>query len=314
MKFAFASLFLICWFSRTITATCYNPDGSEAVDSVAFQPCNQIAGSISQCCGTNWSGVNQLVANDVCQPNGLCLNSLNDAPLYWRSSCTDKTWQSPFCLKELCTDFDNGGNSSENVAVLECADGSWCCGGSNTTCCQEKLGVQIPLTIGVTSTSTASSTLQSSTSILQSSTSMLSTSSAPVQITTSTSSPSPSPPTPANGLATGAKIGIAIGAGFLVIIIGLCIWMLHRHHVAAKTASLAARSYLPTSNQGPSVSGIGRGPALSIQQYQKAGFGPRELPGDSVREVSELGGMQMPAELSAVPEYSYSPRKRITIL
>ncbi|TVY18715.1 hypothetical protein LARI1_G003846, partial [Lachnellula arida] len=292
MKFAFAFLFPICWFSRMVTATCYNPDGSEAVDRVAFQPCNQIAGTISQCCGTNWSGVNPMVTNDVCQPNGLCLNSLNGAPLYWRSSCTDKTWQSPFCLKGLCTDFNNGGNSSQNVAVLECADGSWCCGGSNTTCCQENLGVQIPLTLGATSTSTISSTSQSSTSILQSSASVLSTSSAQVRLTTSTSSPSPPTPTPAQaiGLATGAKIGIAVGVLALVVILALCIWMLRRRHVAAKTASRAARSYLPTSTQGPSISGIGKGPALSIQQYQKGGFGPRELQGDSVREeIPELG-------------------------
>ncbi|TVY36285.1 hypothetical protein LOCC1_G008608, partial [Lachnellula occidentalis] len=283
MKFAFAFVFSICWFSRSIIATCYNPDGSEAVDRVAFQPCNQIAGAVSQCCGTNWTGVNPAVANDVCQPNGLCLNSLNDAPLYWRSSCTDKTWQSPFCLKGLCTDFDNGGNSSENVAVLECTDGSWCCGGSNTTCCQENLGIKIPSTLGVTSTSTTSSTLQSSTSIVQSSISVSSTSSAPVQSVTPTSSPSPSPPTPApaNGLAMGAKIGITIAAGFLVVISSLGIWMLHRRHVAAKTASREAQPYLPTSNQGPGVSGIGRGPALSVQQYHKGGFGPRELQGDT---------------------------------
>ena len=106
MKLIFETLFAICWCLRMTTATCYNPDGSEAQNSAAFQPCNQVTGTISQCCGTNWTGVNPEIANDVCQPNGLCLNSAHGLPLFWRSSCTDKTWQSPFCLKGLCTSVD----------------------------------------------------------------------------------------------------------------------------------------------------------------------------------------------------------------
>lgn len=146
-------------------ATCYNPDGSvfglgNAPLSLAFQPCNQVAGASSMCCGTNWTG--GVVEKDVCHQNGLCLNSFDDKPLYWRSACTDPTWKSPNCLSNLCTsttvssyghsrtgtfgglrltDFrlQNGGDPTGNVAVLQCADGSWCCGGSNTTCCDEKL-------------------------------------------------------------------------------------------------------------------------------------------------------------------------------
>lgn len=111
----------LCW-SSMIRATCFNPDGSQISDSdaaQAFQPCNQIAGVVSQCCGTNWSAVAPgKVANDVCQPNGLCLNNLNGVPLYWRSSCTDKTWQSPLCLKNLCTNHDVGTTISEIEAII----------------------------------------------------------------------------------------------------------------------------------------------------------------------------------------------------
>jgi hypothetical protein len=88
---------------RYVSAICYNPDGSPTKGDLAtaFQPCNQVVGTFSMCCGTNWTG--GTVGVDFCQPNGLCLNSLNNAPLYWRSSCSDPTWKSPNCLANLCT-------------------------------------------------------------------------------------------------------------------------------------------------------------------------------------------------------------------
>ncbi|KAL5353927.1 hypothetical protein ACLOAV_000012 [Pseudogymnoascus australis] len=82
-----------------VQATCYNPDGSEVVNP-AFQPCNQVVGKFSMCCGTNWTG--GVVMPDTCQENGLCLNSFDGKPLYWRGSCTDPTWKSPNCLANLC--------------------------------------------------------------------------------------------------------------------------------------------------------------------------------------------------------------------
>lgn len=84
-----------------VRATCYNPDGSE-VTAPAFQPCNQVVGQVSVCCGTNWTG--GVVQKDTCESNGLCLNSYNGEPMYWRGSCTDPTWKSPLCLRNLCTD------------------------------------------------------------------------------------------------------------------------------------------------------------------------------------------------------------------
>lgn len=94
------SLLVICLLlSAIVRATCYNPDGSE-VTNPAFQPCNQVVGKFSMCCGTNWTG--GVVMPDTCQENGLCLNSFDNAPLYWRGSCTDPTWKSPNCLANLC--------------------------------------------------------------------------------------------------------------------------------------------------------------------------------------------------------------------
>src|SRR3954467_15244826 len=80
-------------------SSCYQPDGT-LVTETPHQPCNQVAGAISVCCGTNWTG--GVVAKDVCEPNGLCLNNYEGKPLYWRGSCTDKTWKSPLCLPNLC--------------------------------------------------------------------------------------------------------------------------------------------------------------------------------------------------------------------
>src|SRR5277367_1458627 len=95
-------LLLPILYAHTILAGCYNPNGSE-ITNPAFQPCNQVVGTTSMCCGTNWT--NGIVAKDICEPNGLCLNSYNGAPLYWRGSCTDPTWKSPNCLSNLCTDY-----------------------------------------------------------------------------------------------------------------------------------------------------------------------------------------------------------------
>jgi hypothetical protein len=92
-------LFACVLLPAIVQATCYNPDGSE-ITNPAFQPCNQVVGKFSMCCGTNWTG--GVVMPDTCQENGLCLNSFENAPLYWRGSCNDPTWKSPNCLANLC--------------------------------------------------------------------------------------------------------------------------------------------------------------------------------------------------------------------
>jgi hypothetical protein len=101
---AFPILFALLFHSVLVSTTCYFPDGS-IQDTPAFVACDQTVGSDSMCCGTNWTANNPKVANDKCEVNGLCLNSDNGAPLYWRGSCTDPTWKSPFCIKNLCTEF-----------------------------------------------------------------------------------------------------------------------------------------------------------------------------------------------------------------
>ena len=87
-------------FTSLAAAACYNPDGSLDTDPAA-QPCNQVVGTQSMCCNTNRTTGG--TPPDTCEPNGLCLNRYNGAPLYWRGSCTERSWNSPYCLKGFCT-------------------------------------------------------------------------------------------------------------------------------------------------------------------------------------------------------------------
>ncbi|PMD38762.1 hypothetical protein L207DRAFT_634762 [Hyaloscypha variabilis F] len=214
------AVFLFTLLSKVylVSSTCYNPDGT-AKTSPAYQPCVQTVGTFSQCCGTNWTANNPLIENDECMPNGLCLNNnpADNQPLYWRGSCTDPTWKSPFCLSNLCTNSSDGGNASDNVPLRQCTDGSWCCGSTNTTCCNEGLGVKLDAVIGVAnaSSSTSSSSIASSTSTSTSS------STATNLATSATGSPSSSPTKSAQdtqlGMSTGAKAGVGIAVAVLFV-------------------------------------------------------------------------------------------------
>lgn len=118
-------LFTCFLLPAVVRATCYNPDGSE-ITNPAFQPCNQVVGKFSMCCGTNWTG--GVVMPDTCQENGLCLNSFENEPLYWRGSCTDPTWKSPNCLANLCASDGVSTLIVEGMrrAMLIMILGRWC--------------------------------------------------------------------------------------------------------------------------------------------------------------------------------------------
>lgn len=104
-------------------AKCYFPDGSPEL-SDEFQPCVSISSSSSSsssmvhsmCCATNRTSANSpfpVFATDNCLSNGLCYNPCLFAEgcdsihgNFWRDSCTDSTWNSPFCLKGICANDD----------------------------------------------------------------------------------------------------------------------------------------------------------------------------------------------------------------
>lgn len=204
------------------------PNGT-AETNPAFQPCNQVVGTISMCCGTNWTG--GVVGTDTCETNGLCLNNnpVGNVPLYWRGSCTDPTWKSPYCLRGLCTtNVDMRPGEYGNAVVVQCDDGSWCCDTNHTACCQQKKGTVLAATIGVTASS--SSTLAATSSFSSGSASTT----APVVSATPTSLPS-------DGLTLAAKIGLGVGLGLGGVLVAVAItWLvlwIRRYRKTATTAS-----------------------------------------------------------------------------
>jgi hypothetical protein len=106
---ALRSSLLLCLYSTLATAaSCYNPDGDLILDPT-YQPCVQTLGAVSMCCATN-----RTTNADVCQSNGLCHNPClasgqecdgSSQGQYWRESCTDQSWSSPYCLSGVCTNI-----------------------------------------------------------------------------------------------------------------------------------------------------------------------------------------------------------------
>jgi hypothetical protein len=82
---------------------CYFPNGTEIIDQ-GYKRC-RLDTADSMCCNIG-QGV-----PDQCLPNGLCRNRCDingtgcsgNSPTYWRETCTDSTWSSPYCLKNACT-------------------------------------------------------------------------------------------------------------------------------------------------------------------------------------------------------------------
>lgn len=92
LVFSVSTLLLTTLVATTrAVESCYFPSGLEIVPSVnaTYEPCNEQAGAISQCCPTNQG----------CSANGLCVDVDGQ---YSRGGCTDSTFGSPYCL-DLCT-------------------------------------------------------------------------------------------------------------------------------------------------------------------------------------------------------------------
>ncbi|KAI7261463.1 hypothetical protein KC345_g9737, partial [Hortaea werneckii] len=125
---------------------CYYPNGDLAQGMVA---CSTDGGA---CCPFQWE----------CLSNGLCY--LGNADYYGRYTCTDQSWSNSTC-PGLCT---QGNTASGNEAILQCADGSWCCDGNRSfDCCEDADSVFFDLSDGtsiayISSVPSASATTSSS--------------------------------------------------------------------------------------------------------------------------------------------------------
>src|SRR5436305_7092778 len=109
-------------FGSDIPAQCYHPYGSVVIPS-DYKPCNSVEGQFSMCCAT-------FRANDAdtCLANGLCRNYAENSQgngidlLWWRESCTDPTWKSPYCLQLCVTGSGEMSQTYSSVTILLITD------------------------------------------------------------------------------------------------------------------------------------------------------------------------------------------------
>ncbi|PGH16539.1 hypothetical protein AJ79_01645 [Helicocarpus griseus UAMH5409] len=158
---------------------------------------------------------------DSCMSNGLCSNpcqldgsgicNSESGGAVWRESCTDPTWESPFCLKGICTDESmRNGNSTTNVAMTQCLeDQTWCCGSmTSNSCCSQPRRLTLAATVGAASlSSTTASGAASATA-----------SSSVTATPTPTGQPSESP---SNSGQMKLGLGLGLGLGIPVLVLGL---------------------------------------------------------------------------------------------
>ncbi|KAL3418091.1 hypothetical protein PVAG01_09806 [Phlyctema vagabunda] len=118
---------------------CYTPAGVVVTSDLV--PCNAVVaadGQGSMCCS-----MGQGSQNDTCHPTGLCKNG----GLFFRDFCSDPTWNSPYCLKDVCMDDNDFGSSTSYARMFSCGDNdsgapTFCCGeGRDETCCQNSTAV-----------------------------------------------------------------------------------------------------------------------------------------------------------------------------
>ncbi|OCK74342.1 hypothetical protein K432DRAFT_430072 [Lepidopterella palustris CBS 459.81] len=116
-------LLIALWIAVARGTNCYYPNGDLSPSTNDF-PCSTIEGAA--CCPLNWQ----------CLSNGLCY--LENENYYGRYGCTDQTWNSPYCPRDLCThDLTAAGDE----AVLQCSNhnNQYCCDGDrvHVHCCTD---------------------------------------------------------------------------------------------------------------------------------------------------------------------------------
>ncbi|KAF1986958.1 hypothetical protein K402DRAFT_393111 [Aulographum hederae CBS 113979] len=186
--------------------TCYFPNGVESSGS----PCNPDAPE-SVCCGPGF----------VCLSNGLCTLGPDLRKTYryeyYRSSCTDATWNSTDC-PAFCHGADDNLDAGQGLASCPGVPGDFCCGRSSDCCLNStnvfNLGTaNIVRTIAYDDDDDSTSTATPS--------------------AISTGSPAPtnsavdsSPEKSSNSVAIG--VGVGVGVGCAIIILGVLLLCLRR--------------------------------------------------------------------------------------
>ncbi|ERF74581.1 hypothetical protein EPUS_00711 [Endocarpon pusillum Z07020] len=231
--FLISSLFLFSLRATPTEAECFTPNGTDrndmpGVSGDPYQPCPS-DGDVAMCC--------RIGTGDICVEHGLCFNPSGN--IYWRESCTDRTWSDPACVKLFVNgtgfsgpdDTDDEGNQLNDVNVYPCEDGSYCYGNNNRACCAQQQGYfivngdQTRQNLSETTSSISSSPSSTSTATGSSSTIIPSTSAAP-----------PIPNSSPNSLSSGARAGIGVGVAVgALVILSAVFWFIRRRSSKRKS-------------------------------------------------------------------------------
>lgn len=320
-----ALLFVLSTIPAFAAGSCYSRNGTLITD-IAYQPCSSLGESA--CCGTNHDGAGHVnVANDVCEPNGLCQNyeafdgTNQGVKLWWRQGCTDPTWSSPNCLASVC---DTPEYENDNAPVYSCGNENWACG-SKSYCSTSSRLFTLAATVGKevatsTSASLASSVVTASSQTGSGMLSALPSSSASASLTppttaasaTATSQIPAAPPAAQPLLSTAAKAGIGAGIAVLILLLSVILFLLHKIKNNKKAQEAYAKAELP----GQSAP-VGEKPQMTVYA-QEASQDAVEMPAREVgahemtvgkermeletrERVSEIGLQRERAELAAGP-------------
>jgi hypothetical protein len=218
--------------AETSAQQCYNQQGVEDTGMVA---CNEDGG----CCEPG----------DICWSNGFCKGSNNTSEFFFYVGCTDPGWNSPGCIPQ-CLDVATGTGVQVCPGNVDGA-GRYCCLDYEASCdCNDpNLAVTIPSGSIVTTipfdyfeSASTSSTVSSSTSSATPTTASDEDSLADKSATGATTATSiavasavPQDSGDSEGLTTGAKAGIGVGAAAAAVsVIGALIFFMRRHSAKSR--------------------------------------------------------------------------------
>ena len=114
------TLLLSSFTSVQAVTTCYREDNHNATDSI-YTPCNN--DHPFSMCYRSQADADGNPADKTCLPNGITQNiNITGGYEYWRQSCTDPTWTSPYCLNAFDACPSVRSSSSPVFRMLALAD------------------------------------------------------------------------------------------------------------------------------------------------------------------------------------------------
>lgn len=217
---------------------CFFPDGIQSSGGPCFPD-----QAVSPCCGPGF----------VCLSNGLCQPGPDTRKSYqytvYRSSCTDRTWNSTDCPR-VCLSSDDRLDSGQGLATCG-TGGSYCCG-RGYDCCSNGTNIftygtaEIVTTIPIGSSSSSSSAASS-------------TAAASSSASSSSSSSSPS-----NATSIGVGVGVGVG-GFAILLASVLLFLMFRRRRKEQAKQQGASS--PHDEEGHTP----RGTELQADEMKQGG-------------------------------------------